>query len=171
MKGRKINDFGQQKKFPSHIPLSRNSNPKAMIMTDNLLDLSVKEIMTKQVHTVNASESMMDVRKKMSNHHIRHAPVVKNGHMIGIISLTDVQRMTFASTYGEQEAETDDVISDMFNAETIMHKDPVTIDQKDTIRSASEILANSEFHALPVVNDGELVGIITTTDILKYILR
>lgn len=142
-----------------------------MIKTENILDLPVEEIMTKQVHTVNAADSMLEVRKKMSNHHIRHAPVMKDGKLIGIISLTDVQRMTFASTYGEEEAGADDVISDMFNAEVVMHKDPFTVDVSTSVKKASEIFVNRDFHALPVVQEGELAGIITTTDILKSLLQ
>lgn len=148
-----------------------NFNHTEMINTENKLDLSVEEIMTKQVHTVDASDKMADVRKKMSNHHIRHAPVMKNGKMIGILSMTDVQRMTFSATYGEDEAEIDDTISDMFTAELIMHKNPVTLDFHQSIKEAAEIFIENEFHALPVLRDEKLVGIVTTTDILNYIVK
>lgn len=142
-----------------------------MIQVENKLDVLVEEIMTKQVHTVDVSDQMMHVRKMMANKHIRHAPVLKKGNLVGILSLTDVQRMTFSSTFGEDEAEVDEVISDMFNAEMIMHKDPETVEYNSTIREAAQKFSERSFHALPVVQDGVLVGIITTTDILKYIVK
>lgn len=141
-----------------------------MIATENKLDLSVEEIMTKQVHTVDAGDKMQDVRKTMSNHKIRHAPVLKDDELIGIISLTDVQRMTFSATYGEDEAGIDDAVSDLFTAELVMHKNPVTLDINNTVRDAAKIFVVSDFHALPVVQENKLVGIVTTTDILKSII-
>lgn len=148
-----------------------NFNLTEMIKTENKLDLSVEEIMTKQVHTVDAGDKMADVRKTMSNHHIRHAPVLKKGKLVGILSMTDVQRMTFSATYGEDEAEIDDTISDMFTAELVMHRNPVTLNFQQSIKDAAEIFIENEFHALPVLQDDKLVGIVTTTDILSFIVK
>lgn len=52
-----------------------------------------------------------------------------------------------------------------------MRYSPETISQEDTIKDASKILADREFHALPVVDHGKVVGIITTTDIINYFLQ
>jgi CBS domain-containing membrane protein len=46
----------------------------------------------------------------------------------------------------------------------------VTVSPETTIREVAEILASREFHALPVVLDELLVGIVTTTDLIKYLL-
>ena len=127
--------------------------------------------MTKLVHTVDVSDKMADVRKIMANNHIRHAPVMKEGDLVGILSLTDVQRMTFSSTYGDIEEGADDAISDMFNAEMIMHKNPETLEFNSTVQDAANKFVERDFHALPVVKEQELVGIITTTDILKFITK
>ena len=114
---------------------------------------------------------MMEVRKVMSNNNIRHAPVLKDGKLVGILSLTDVQRMSFNSTYGEDEMGVDDAISDMFNAEMVMHKNPETLPVASTIKQATERFVSRDFHALPIVDGDELVGIVTTTDIMKYLLK
>lgn len=141
-----------------------------MIKTEEILNIPVEEIMTKQVHTVDANDKMVDVRKIMAHKHIRHAPVMKHKKLIGILSLTDVQRLTFSDTYGEDELDIDDSISDLFTAESIMHRDPQTLRAGDSLKDAAKIFVNKEFHALPVVNGEELVGIITTTDILRFII-
>ncbi len=142
-----------------------------MINTEEKLNVPVEDIMTKQVHTVDVSDRMVDVRKVMAHNHIRHAPVLKDGKLVGILSLTDVQRMTFSNTYGDVEEGIDDAISDMFNAEMIMHKDPETLDYASSVRDAANKFVERDFHALPVVKDGDLVGIVTTTDVLKYVTQ
>jgi len=142
-----------------------------MVNTEEKLNVSVEDIMTKQVHTVNVSDRMVDVRNMMANNHIRHTPVMKEGKLVGILSLTDVQRMTFSTTYGDIEEGIDDAISDMFNAEMIMHSHPETLDYNCSIRDAALKFVDKSYHALPVIRDAEMVGIITTTDILRYITK
>ena len=141
-----------------------------MIKTEDKLDVVIEEVMTKQVHTVDVKDRMIDVRKMMAHNHIRHAPVMRDGKMVGILSLTDVQRMTFSNTFGDDETGVDDAISDMFNAEMIMHKDPECLEFNKTVREAAEKFVNREFHALPITKDGDLVGIVTTTDVLRFIV-
>jgi CBS domain-containing protein len=52
-----------------------------------------------------------------------------------------------------------------------MVKNPIKISSDITIKSVAEILAKNEFHALPVVDGDELVGIVTTTDLLLYLIN
>jgi CBS domain-containing protein len=52
-----------------------------------------------------------------------------------------------------------------------MHKNPVTLPETGTVREAAEILAKSDFHSLPIVSGtSKLVGMVTTTDLIKYLL-
>jgi CBS domain-containing protein len=51
-----------------------------------------------------------------------------------------------------------------------MKKDPVTLPETGTIREAAEILAKSEFHSLPIVNGGKVVGMVTSTDLIRYLV-
>jgi CBS domain-containing membrane protein len=59
----------------------------------------------------------------------------------------------------------------MFTVEQVMAKNLVTISPETTIKEAAEILANREFHALPICEDDLLVGIVTTTDLIKYLIE
>jgi len=52
-----------------------------------------------------------------------------------------------------------------------MAKDVVSVTSKNTIQEVAEFLAKKEFHALPVVDDGKLKGIVTTTDLINYLLE
>lgn len=58
----------------------------------------------------------------------------------------------------------------MFTVEQVMAKKLTTVSPDTTIREVAEILSKKEFHALPVVHGQLLVGIVTTTDIIKYLL-
>lgn len=51
-----------------------------------------------------------------------------------------------------------------------MTKNVLTIQHKDTIYDAALLLSENEFHALPVMDEEELVGIVTTTDLIKFLL-
>jgi CBS domain-containing membrane protein len=51
-----------------------------------------------------------------------------------------------------------------------MAKNITTVDSQTSIKEVAEILASKEFHALPVVDDGSLVGMVTTTDLINYLI-
>jgi len=137
---------------------------------ENRLDQSVREIMTKKVLSVDVSERIMDVQHLLITKHIRHAPVMQDGLLVGILSLTDLQRMNFTSTYGDEESAADDAISNLFTAGMVMHKDPITVSPDSNVAETAKIFVEKEFHALPVVENDHLIGIVTTTDILKMLV-
>lgn len=62
------------------------------------------------------------------------------------------------------------IVYDMFTVPQVMAKTPEVISSEATVKEVAEILSKREFHALPVVDNGDLVGIVTTTDLIKYLL-
>lgn len=58
----------------------------------------------------------------------------------------------------------------MFSVEQVMSKNLVSISPETTIKATAEILAKREFHALPVCEGNLLVGIVTTTDLIQYLI-
>lgn len=130
----------------------------------------VSVIMTKNVHTVNLSDELADVVQTLKKHKIRHIPVVDGKDVVGIISRTDINRLTFGSLFENQDG-ADEAILSMLSVSQVMSSNPRLVKATTTIREVAEIFANEEFHALPVTDDhGKLVGIVTTTDIIKYLL-
>ena len=127
--------------------------------------------MTTDLVTINHTNSLFDAEKLFNKHKIRHIPVVNNKQIIGILSLTDLLRISFVDNYGEDDSQVDTAVYNMLSIEQVMVKDPVHIAPSLTIKEVAEILAKKEFHALPVVENGELVGIVTTTDLLNYLLE
>ncbi len=131
----------------------------------------VANIMTRDVHTVNVNNSLQEANDLFSKYHIRHIPVVSGEKLIGILSHTDILRISFGNTFGDNQDGTDEAIFNMLSINQVMKHSPVTVSPDNTLKEAAEILAEKEFHALPVTKDGNLAGIITTTDIIRYFLN
>lgn len=125
--------------------------------------------MIENVITVNHTNSLRDVHDLIKSKHIHHVPVVSGKKLIGLISKTDLERITFVSNF-----EKGNVSTQMFDAlkiEEVMTKDIVSIQKDETVLDAAEILAINDFHALPVMDGEAIVGILTTKDLLKYLVE
>jgi acetoin utilization protein AcuB len=103
-------------------------------------------------------------------HKIKHIPVVSGETVIGMLSYSDLLKISYADV-SEDEHNVNSIVFNMFTIEQVMVKDVVTISSDTSIKEATEILAKREFHALPVVDEGTLIGIVTTTDLLNYFIN
>lgn len=130
----------------------------------------VSKIMTANVYVVQENAPLREAVTMISNHNIRHLPVLKGHEVSGIISSTDINQLMFGSLF-ENQAGTNEAIFEMLSIPQVMTASPKTVSPHDTIKEVAEILANADFHALPVVENGELKGIVTSTDIIKYMLE
>jgi len=130
----------------------------------------VSKIMTKKLVTLTLEDNLFMAEKLFKEHHIRHIPIVKENHIIGMLGLTDLDRISFLDAYDADEIQIDNAIYNMLSIEQVMVKNVVKINSKTTIKEVAEILSKNEIHALPVVDNTELVGIVTTTDLLLYLL-
>lgn len=131
----------------------------------------ISKIMTRELVTLTLNDDLYKAEKLFRKHHIRHIPIVNGDKIIGILSLSDLQRISFLDGYDANEIKIDTAIYDMLSIEQVMVKNPVKVKASIAIKSVVEILAKNEFHALPVVENGNLVGIVTTTDLLRYLLN
>ncbi len=128
---------------------------------------SIAGIMTKDVVSVSPHQKILDIKhiyEKKDFHH--HIPVIDNGKLVGIISLVDFM-------YRIQGAGLDDSASvyTELSAGDIMTANPVTLTPDASIEDAAEILAAGRYRALPIVDNGNLVGIVTTADIIRFYMN
>jgi CBS domain-containing protein len=130
----------------------------------------VATIMTKNVIKLNSTDDLTKAEALFKKHHIRHIPVVQGNTIVGMLSLTDLLRISFVDAVEEDAMEVDTTVFNMFSIEQVMARHLVVVSPETTIQEVAEILASREFHALPVVLDEILVGIVTTTDLIKYLL-
>ncbi|MBW7890546.1 MAG: CBS domain-containing protein [Chitinophagaceae bacterium] len=129
----------------------------------------VSHIMTKEVISVDESHKLEEVVRIFKKKNIRHLPV-KNGNKItGMISRNDINRLTFGAIFDNQE-QIDDAILDMLTIPQVMTANVRSVTSNTSIKEVAEIFSSAEYHSLPVVDDGELKGIVTTTDVIKYML-
>jgi CBS domain-containing protein len=130
----------------------------------------VKDIMTSNVFTVQENEKLAQVIELFRKHKIRHLPVLSGKKITGMISRTDINRLTFGALFENQDG-ADEAVLEILSIPQVMTSKPKVVSVTDSIKDIAEIFANEEFHALPVVEGEELKGIVTTTDVIKYLLQ
>ena len=127
--------------------------------------------MTKEVITLHTGDSLDNAEHLFKKHHIRHIPVVKGEKVVGMLSYTDLLRISFADAVDEEDDDVETIVYNMFTLEQVMAKNLVSVTSDTTIREVAQLLSKKEFHAIPVIDDGKLMGIVTTTDLLNYMLE
>ncbi|WP_298758631.1 CBS domain-containing protein [uncultured Psychroserpens sp.] len=133
--------------------------------------MPISTIMTKDIITLNLTDNLETAELLFKKNNIRHIPVVSGDKIIGILSYTDLLRISFADAVDEDEQDVDTVVYNMFTIEQVMAKNVVSVGSNSTIKDVAEMLAKKEFHALPVVDNNKLVGIVTTTDLINFLIE
>lgn len=131
----------------------------------------ISTIMTKNVITLNSTDTLEKAERLFKKNKIRHIPVVSGEKIIGMLSYTDLLRISFADAVYDDEEEVETAVYNMFSIEQVMAKNLIYVNSNTTIKEVAEILSKKEFHAIPVVDEGKLVGIVTTTDLINYLLK
>lgn len=131
---------------------------------------AVTKIMTTELTTVHKGQKLSEVRRLLADNPYHHVPVVSGDQLIGMISATDMIKLSLA-IYGVDERAVDAMLDDQHTIESVMSTELVTIKSKDTVRTAAELLSKGVFHSLPVVDEeGKLLGLVTSTDVIEYLL-
>ncbi|OZV69224.1 CBS domain-containing protein [Winogradskyella aurantia] len=131
----------------------------------------VSSIMSKDIIALHRDDDLETAELLFKRHKIRHIPVVDKDVIIGMLSYTDLLRISFADAVDSYETDVDTLVYNMFTIEQVMAKNIVSVPSNTSIKKVAELLAKREFHALPVVDKGILVGIVTTTDLINYLLK
>jgi acetoin utilization protein AcuB len=127
----------------------------------------VKKWMTKSVITVDKDDYMLSAVKALKEHRIHRVPVLKEGRLIGIVSDEDLSRPSYPGPASQEMIDMVYRLSKL-RVEEVMTKNPILIPEYYTIDEAVEILIKNDISGAPVINnDGDMVGIITRTDLLK----
>jgi CBS domain-containing protein len=128
----------------------------------------VRELMTKNLIKLNLSDSLTKAESLLKTHNIRHLPVVSGDKILGMLSYNDLLRISFADATDDDGDTVETTVYDMFTLEQVMSKQVTYVDASDPIEVAAELFINENFHALPVLENNKLVGILTTTDMIRY---
>ena len=112
--------------------------------------------MSKDPVTVTAEDLLIQARLKMQRGGFRRLPVVSDGQLVGIITDRDTREHAGYLDRTEVKA--------------AMSKKPITVTPATTLETAAQILLKRKIGGLPVVENGRLVGMITTSDVLQAFL-
>ncbi len=124
----------------------------------------VQEMMTKNVIALHVDDPLRLVDKTFDKHHFHHIPILDNdGKVAGIVSKEDILRLISV------RQEFTDKEFGRIKVKDFMSDKVVCITPDDSVGLAADMFITNHFHALPVVSQGgELVGIVTTHDLIKY---
>lgn len=130
----------------------------------------VGERMSRPVISVSPDAPINEVLVMFRKEHIRRAPVIKNGKLVGIISERDLLNASPSSATSLSVWELNYLISKV-TVKDVMSKKVISIDTDTPIEEAARIMADKKIGGLPVTSAGKVVGIITETDLFKIFLE
>lgn len=124
--------------------------------------------MQAKVVTVSVTERLATVEDIMRLGGVRHIPVVHRGQLIGVLSERDLLRASL-SQVGAFDQEAHRAFLHAVAIADVMSKPPITIPPDTTLRVAARLMMRRKIGCLPVVEDGELLGLLTKTDVLRWV--
>ncbi len=131
---------------------------------------TVEQVMTCDPTTISHDEPLRVAIDRMRERNCRRLPVVQSGKLVGIISDRDLRRAT-NSPFVMQERWYNEFLLDKITVRACMSAEPITITAQTRIADAARVMRDRKIGGLPVVEGERLVGIVTETDLLNYLIR
>lgn len=137
-----------------------------MIMTT----LKVRDVMQPSVNSITPATSRVEIERQMSARGIHHLPVLEDGTIVGMISYGDVRRARGSDVSRlriyEPPGESPEAA-----ARALMSRSVINIAATAPLSRAACLMLNHKIGGLPVLRGGRLIGIITSSDILRQVAR
>jgi acetoin utilization protein AcuB len=133
--------------------------------------MKVSQLMSKRLYTIGPDDSVENAVRQLGQRGVRHLLVLDSDRLIGILSDRDIKRALEPMKAKRKKLLN---IGGLFfllepiYVREIMTRDPVTIGPDVRAQEAAAMMVSKRFGALPVVDQGELVGIVTETDLLRF---
>lgn len=121
--------------------------------------------------TVSPEDSLTKVKEVFDNHKFHHIPVVHFREIVGLVSKTDFEHFMGGASHYDEDRFVNDLRLERTLVSEIMTKRLGKVAPDDRINVVLEVFLINRFHALPVVEDNELVGIITPFDIMTALSK
>jgi acetoin utilization protein AcuB len=132
--------------------------------------LFVRDCMVPNPITITPQTTLTEARQLMEKQYIRRLPVIKKGKLVGIVTRSDI-REAQTSYATSLRAEDLNFVLDRLVATYFMAYEPITISPDATIAEAATLMLRHQVGGLPVVENDEVVGIITETDLCRLWIR
>jgi CBS domain-containing protein len=134
--------------------------------------MKVRDLMSTQVATVRRNDKLLIADDLMRLGRIRHTPVLADGsgEVVGILSQRDLFRGALARCLGYGEHAQQKMLG-LLLVKDVMSNDPVTIAPDRELAEAARVMCERKIGCLPVVENHELVGILTESDFVRLAMR
>ena len=132
--------------------------------------MQVRDIMTSNVITISSDTLMVEAGKMMEFHKIERLPVVDRGKLVGTVTRRTLDKSGPSAATSLARWELNYLLSKI-TVKEIMKREVVTVTPDSTVESAIATAQSNKVGSLPVVEDGKVVGIVTTNDIFYKILN
>ena len=129
----------------------------------------VRDWMTRNPITITADTSLTEASRLMQDNDIRRLPVIKNGHVVGIVTWGDIREASASDATTLTIFELGYLLKKL-QVERIMTRDPITVTPTTTITRAAQLMLEYKIGGLPVVENGKLVGILTESDVFRMLV-
>jgi acetoin utilization protein AcuB len=131
----------------------------------------VKNWMTHDVITITPETTLPEAHRLMTDYQIRRLPVVKKHRLVGIVTRGDIRGAEASDATSLSVWELNYLLSQL-KIKEVMTRHPIVISQEATIDEAAQMMLVNKISGLPVVDfHGELVGIITESDIFRIVVQ
>jgi acetoin utilization protein AcuB len=143
----------------------------AALAKGETMSTTVGSVMSKNVITIKASDSLLAATRTIKEKGFKHLPVVDgNGTLVGVVTDRDLKRAS-ASDATTLEVHELLYLLDKLKIEQIMTRKPVTVTKDESVQGAAKMMADRKIGCLPVVESGKVTGIITKDDFLRLVAR
>jgi CBS domain-containing membrane protein len=132
-------------------------------------DATVKDIMTKEVSTLGRNDTLDLADDIMTLERVRHLPVVDEGRVVGMVSQRDLFRSALATALGYGEKAQKRLLRTL-RVKEVMSEPSITTSPEASAKEVTRPMLQHRIGCLPVVEGRTLVGIVTETDILRYVV-
>jgi acetoin utilization protein AcuB len=132
--------------------------------------LRVEDRMTRDVLTIEINAPIREAWELAEERGIRRFPVLDSGRLVGIVTDRDLRNATSSSVV-LTEKKYHDFLLDTIRVESVMTPNPRTVTPDTTLKEAARLILDMKVGGLPVVEDKQLVGIITETDLLNALVE
>jgi CBS domain-containing protein len=130
----------------------------------------VREIMMGSPVTLKPEDTLDLANDVISLGRIRHIPVVEDGRLVGLLSERDLMGAATTEIFGLKQKRKSALLKTVL-IKDVMKKRVITVKPDTPIKDAAHLMADKKIGCVPVVESGTLVGLLTTTDILRYVER
>lgn len=131
---------------------------------------TVADIMTPNPITIGPQNSVAKAIRLMRKHGIRRLPVVEDDKLVGIVTSGDLRRITGLSSILRDQSH-ENFLWNHVPIENVMTRDPIVLPATASPTEAAQILIELKIGGLLILGDHQLVGIITVTDLLRYLIQ